>query len=162
MSTSIAKIVVERKRAAPSDILVALDLLFSGLKYAGGTETDHVMRNKAYLVALQGQTLEAVQGAVKRFITGKVEGASTRFAPSSAELAIEAEKVFLQLHHAANPPVPATPMVRHLPDNHFTKRWARGEISVGPGGPKNMEELKKQIAGMRPERDRKKPKGWMI
>lgn len=78
------------------------------------------MMAKAYLLAIEGCSLAALQAAIRRFIRGEVEDHTGKFAPTTAELAkvvrYEEYRAKAEADHAQrllNKPEPE-------PEYHFT------------------------------------------
>jgi len=72
-------------REQTAEALDQLSMLFQSFP-SSGDKTSPTMA-KAYLLAIEGCTLPALQSAIRRFIRGEVEEHNGKFAPTTAELA---------------------------------------------------------------------------
>jgi hypothetical protein len=80
--------------SSPRDLSIAVSMLFAGLKARQGSDADSAMMLKVYLSALQDWPLEAVQGAVGAFVSGRVDREGKAFVPAVPELLEEVKRQF--------------------------------------------------------------------
>lgn len=73
------------RQASIAETSAALQVLFDALPFQRGAKTDNVA--VAYVEALRGTTIEAVEAGIRRFLRGEVDGVSPRFVPTPPELA---------------------------------------------------------------------------
>jgi hypothetical protein len=113
-------------KATEADTAKAVAMLFTGLKAADRGDMNAEMTAEIYGLVLAEYPTFAIEAAVLAFLRGQVEGASNTFVPSTAELVNEIERQFwLRIRHERRSEPDMVPV---LPDDHFTKRWARGEV----------------------------------
>lgn len=71
--------------ASAAEISASLQVLFDALPFQRGTRTDNVAL--AYIEALRGMTLDAINAGIRKFLRGECDDVNPRFIPTPPELA---------------------------------------------------------------------------
>lgn len=106
--------------ASPSEAKSALVALFEAFPTDRGEGTAAVA---TYLIAIEGYSLRAVQGAVKRIIRGEADGIDRRFLPTPAQLS----NLVAYLEKLYAPPEQRLALPSPGSETRTEEEWARRE-----------------------------------